>query len=195
MKMTNLPSHSKILAKVAHYRNVARERPPQSAIVLPKPGQESVWSYPRPPELRSVSEALRVEWAGQLVGATLSGLAAIETAGAPVYFFPPHDVHLDLLEETDFVTLCEWKGAAVHYDLKFDGKRVAHGAFCYPDPLTDLAQGYERLAGWYAFYPARVDACFLGEDRATPQSGDYYAGWVTPGVTGPFKGLAGTESW
>ncbi|MGI9386772.1 MAG: DUF427 domain-containing protein [Methyloligellaceae bacterium] len=193
--MALLPSHSDILAKTARFRHVTRQRPPQSEIIAPNPGQESVWSYPRPPVVRSVSKSLRVEWAGTIVADTRGGLAVVETAGAPVYFFPPEDVRQDLLTETDFVTLCEWKGAAVHFDLHFEQRRVEHAAFSYPDPLTDLGQGYEHLAGWYAFYPAHVDGCFLGGERATPQPGGYYAGWVTSNITGPFKGTPGTESW
>ena len=191
----DLPSHSDILAGVAHYRKLARERPRASEIIQPTANQISVWSFPRPPEIRSVERTLRVSWAGEIIGKTASALSVIETAGAPVYFFPPYDVRQDLLVKTAHVTLCEWKGAAVHFDLTLENRRATHAAFCYPDPLTDLGQGYERIAGWYAFYPARVDRCFVGDDEVTPQPGGYYAGWVTPQVTGPFKGGAGTKKW
>ncbi|MCG8443179.1 MAG: hypothetical protein MI723_15345, partial [Caulobacterales bacterium] len=73
--------------------------------------------------------------------------------------------------------------------------RARRAAFAYPDPLTDLGRGYERVAGWFAFYAGRVDACWVGEEQARPQPGGVYAGWVTDAVTGPIKGEPGTEGW
>jgi hypothetical protein len=29
----------------------------------------------------------------------------------------------------------------------------------------------------------------------TPQPGNFYGGWITPDVAGPFKGEPGTRSW
>jgi len=46
-----------------------------------------------------------------------------------------------------------------------------------------------------AFYPSLMDACYVGDKVATPQAGDFYGGWITPEITGPFKGDPGTESW
>jgi hypothetical protein len=46
-----------------------------------------------------------------------------------------------------------------------------------------------------AFYPGRVDACFVGEEQVHPQAGDFYGGWITSTVVGPFKGAPGTRGW
>ena len=40
-----------------------------------------------------------------------------------------------------------------------------------------------------------MDACFVGDERARPQPGGFYGGWMTDGVIGPFKGEPGTEGW
>jgi len=40
-----------------------------------------------------------------------------------------------------------------------------------------------------------VDACYVGEEKATPQEGDFYGGWITSRVKGPFKGGPGTFGW
>jgi hypothetical protein len=40
-----------------------------------------------------------------------------------------------------------------------------------------------------------VDACFLDDERVTPQGGDFYGGWITEGIEGPFKGEPGSEGW
>jgi hypothetical protein len=46
-----------------------------------------------------------------------------------------------------------------------------------------------------AFYASRVDACFVGDERVQPQAGDFYGGWITARITGPFKGAPGTQAW
>lgn len=61
----------------------------------------------------------------------------------------------------------------------------------YPDPWA----GYEAIRDYLAFYPRRMDACWLGGQSVEPQPGLYYGGWVTPELVGPFKGAAGTEMW
>ena len=64
-------------------------------------------------------------------------------------------------------------------------------AWSYPQPDT----GFDSLRGHLAFYPGRVDACYLGDERVRPQAGDFYGGWVTAEIVGPFKGEPGTEGW
>lgn len=193
--MRTLPSHANILAEVGRYRTLERQRPDASGIAPAGPGQMSVWDFPRPPQVRDVGTEVRVLWAGETVARSSRAKMIVETSGAPVYMLPPANLRRDLLIETEHVTLCEWKGAAVHYHLVSGAQRAARAAFCYPDPLRDLGCGFEAIAGWFAFYPARVDACFVGKARATAQPGGYYAGWITPDITGPFKGDSGSEDW
>jgi hypothetical protein len=45
-----------------------------------------------------------------------------------------------------------------------------------------------------SFYPGRI-ACFLDGVRVQPQPGQFYGGWITPGIVGPFKGEPGTWGW
>jgi hypothetical protein len=35
----------------------------------------------------------------------------------------------------------------------------------------------------------------VDEEVAQPQPGDFYGGWVTPEIVGPFKGAPGTTGW
>ncbi len=98
---------------------------------------------------------------------------------------------MDLLEPVEKVTVCEWKGLATHYDVVVGDRRALQAAWSYrePDP------GYEAIAGFVAFYPGRVDACFVDGERVRPQPGDYYGGWITDDVVGPFKGDPGSSHW
>jgi hypothetical protein len=46
-----------------------------------------------------------------------------------------------------------------------------------------------------ALYPGRVDRCTVDGEVVTAQPGDFYGGWVTSHVVGPFKGAPGTMGW
>ncbi|MBC8131082.1 MAG: DUF427 domain-containing protein [Rhizobiaceae bacterium] len=159
--------------------------------LLPGLGQESVWEYPRPARLEPVSFSIRVEFAGRIVAETTRAFRAIETSHPPSYYIPPADVDLGLLVPASRRTLCEWKGGAVYHDLVL-GTRVARdAAWSYPRPTPDFAD----VTDFLAFYAGRVDACFLDGERVTPQEGDFYGGWITRHVAGPFKGPPGTQGW
>ncbi|MEM8662988.1 MAG: DUF427 domain-containing protein [Pseudomonadota bacterium] len=192
--MITLPDKAALLARA----KAGRQGWSQSAkptIAPTGPGQESVWDFPRPPAVETVQKRLKVVFAGTVVAETTRALRVVETAGAPVYHFPQDDVAMDALRLTDRVTVCEWKGAAVYYDLVVGERTSAQAAYTYPDPFDDLPQNYAAIAGMTVFYAGRVDEAWIDEERVTPQPGGYYAGWVTQNLTGPIKGMAGSEGW
>ncbi|MCS7070399.1 MAG: hypothetical protein NZM00_02765, partial [Anaerolinea sp.] len=57
------------------------------------------------------------------------------------------------------------------------------------------APGYEIIAHHLAFYASRVDACFVDDELVQAQPGDFYGGWITSKIVGPFKGGPGTQGW
>jgi uncharacterized protein (DUF427 family) len=150
-----------------------------------------VWDYPRPPRVEPVPERIRVVVGGLVLADTTRALRVLETAGAPVYYIPRADVRLDLLTATRRETTCEWKGRASYFSIALPDREVHHAAWSYERPQP----GYEAIAGHLAFYAWAVDEAWLGDERATPQPGRFYGGWVTSRVVGPFKGEPGTERW
>ncbi len=166
-------------------------RPPDVAPVPPGPGQESVWDYPRPPRIEPSRKRVLVEFAGQVIAESVGAQRVLETSGPPCWYIPLQDVHMDLLQPVEKVTVCEWKGLATHFDVVVGDRRARQAAWSYATPN----RGYEAIAGFVAFYPARVDACFVDGERVRPQPGDYYGGWITDDVIGPFKGEPGTSHW
>jgi hypothetical protein len=40
-----------------------------------------------------------------------------------------------------------------------------------------------------------MEGCFVDGERVLPQPGDFYGGWVTHEIVGPFKGDPGTRGW
>ena len=157
----------------------------------PGPGQESVWDFPRPARIEAVSAHLKVESAGRVVAETRNGFRAIETSHPPSYYFPPDDVDSKLLRPASRRTLCEWMGGAAYFDLIVGDRTVPDAAWAYPQPTPD----FSAVADYFAFYPDRVDACFVDGELVVPQDGGFYGGWITSGFSGPFKGPPGTIGW
>lgn len=159
--------------------------------IEPGPGQESVWDYPRPPRLEKVAERIRVEHAGVLIADTTRAMRVCETASPPTYYLPPEDVRTELLETVRRRTLCEWKGLSSYWSLRVGEDFVPDAAWSYPQPTPSFAE----IRDYLAFFAGRVDACYVGEERVEPQAGDFYGGWATRKIVGPFKGEPGTLGW
>ena len=159
--------------------------------VVPGPGQESVWDYPRPPRVEPVPERIRAVVEGVDIANTTSALRVLETAGPPVYYVPPRDVRMDLLAPSEHHSYCEWKGEASYYTLRVADRVVPNVAWTYEQPLP----GYESIRGYLAFYARLIDEAWVGAELATPQPGRFYGGWVTSRIVGPFKGDPGTSGW
>ena len=54
-----------------------------------QPGQESVWSYPRPPRLERANAHLKVVLGGVTIAETNDAFRVLETSHPPNYYFPP----------------------------------------------------------------------------------------------------------
>ena len=151
---------------------------------------ETVQDYPRPPRLERVPHRLRVRLGGACVAETTRGLRVLETHHAPTYYIPPDDV-MASLSPVPGGSFCEWKGRARYVDVTAGGTTARRAAWCYDAPTPAFAE----LAGHFAFYAGRMEACFVGQERVLPQPGDFHGGWVTSNLRGQIKGSRGTEAW
>jgi uncharacterized protein (DUF427 family) len=180
------------MATIGGREILAGTHPGPAVRIAPGPGQESVWDYPRPPRVEAAQETLRVVIGGEVLAETQRGLRVLETAGPPVYYFPRADVRMDRLRPGQHASVCEWKGEASYWTFAgADGTRIPNVAWSYQAPLP----GYEAITGHLAFYAGLVDEAWVGDERATPQPGRFYGGWVTSRIVGPFKGEPGTAGW
>ena len=148
---------------------------------------ESVWDYPRPPAVAPSARRARVEHGGVVVADSERALRVLERSQPPGIYFPPDDVRMDLLDPHGQLTVCEWKGQAHYWTVA--GSEAA--AWSYPQPVAS----YAELRDHVAFYPQRVDACYLDDERVQANAGDFYGGWITADIGGPFKGGPGTAGW
>jgi uncharacterized protein (DUF427 family) len=157
----------------------------------PGPNQESVWDYPRPPALEPCDRRVRVVVGDVVIADTTDAKRVLETSHPPVYYLPPADVRTDLLSRSGRTSMCEFKGRAFYYTLSAGERTVENVAWAYPDPVDR----YEALTDHFAFYLSRIDAGYVGDEEARAQEGDFYGGWITDDVVGPFKGAPGTLGW
>ena len=152
---------------------------------------ENVWDYPRPPALAPCARRVRVELGGELIADSVRALRVLEMSHPPTIYVPPEDIADGVLEPVAKRTVCEYKGRAAYFDVVAGDRRARAAAWSYPEPVV----AYASLRGHVAFYPARLDRCWLDDEEVRAQDGDFYGGWITADIAGPFKGAPGTRGW
>ncbi len=172
----------------AGWKNTGAERP--HFAVVPRPGQESVWDYPRPACPVSDPRAIVVEFAGAPVARTRASVRVLETSHPPTFYLPPDSIVPGVLVEVGGGSRCEWKGEATYFDVVAARGRAARAAWCYRAPFAE----FECIRDFVGFYPALLE-CYVEGQRVIAQPGGFYAGWVTPELVGPFKGEPGSGGW
>lgn len=159
--------------------------------IIPGPGQESVWDYPRPPQLEDSAKHIQVVFNDVIIADTQRAKRVLETSHPPSYYLPPADVRLEYFTPTSRSTFCEWKGQAAYYTIRIGDQQAENAAWFYPNPTPAFAS----LKDYVAFYPSRMQACYVDGEQVQAQAGDFYGGWITHDIVGPFKGAAGTWGW
>ncbi len=145
--------------------------------------KECVWDYPRPPRLEVFSKPIRIEFAGKLIVESTHTIRVLETSHPPVYYIPRQDIRPEFIHPAPGQSFCEWKGKATYWSIIASGKRAERAAWSYETP----AAPFSVIRGYLAFYPSLMDACFVDGEKAVPQSGKFYGGWITSNLIGPFK--------
>jgi uncharacterized protein (DUF427 family) len=84
-----------------------------------------------------------------------------EDGHLPVWYFPPEDVHRELLAESDKHTQCPRKGTASYFDIRVDDRVVPNAVWTYPTPID----GREDIAGLLAFYFNKLDNWYEEDDE------------------------------
>lgn len=153
--------------------------------------QESVWDYPRPPVAELCDKRLVIIHSGITIADTHNAVRTLETSHPPTYYFPQADVLMSALRPADGSSFCEWKGHARYLDVVVDGQVLTKVAWSYPTPTANFA----ILRDHIAFYAQPFDSCLVGRERAMPQPGGFYGGWITSDLSGPFKGVPGSRFW
>jgi uncharacterized protein (DUF427 family) len=159
--------------------------------IQPGPGQESVWDYPRPPKIENTQKCIKIVFNDIIVAKTEQAKRVLEKSSPPVYYIPPEDVHTEFLSPAENKSICEWKGEANYFHLTIGNKQARYACWTYPNPVPAFAE----IKNYLAFYAGKMDACYIDDERVTPQPGKFYGGWITKDITGPFKSEQGSDLW
>lgn len=159
--------------------------------ITPKPGQESVWDYPRPAILQDTNKHIKIIFNGIILAETTKAKRVLETSHPPSYYIPSEDIKTEYLIATSRKSICEWKGVSEYYDISVGDKYVNHAAWRYIQPTPNFI----NIQEYYSFYPSLMDACYVNDELVKPQAGGFYGGWITSDIVGPFKGEPGTWGW
>lgn len=118
-------------------------------------------------DLRDSSRTLEVRVGGVVVCRTDRPLLVCET-GLPARWYAPRlDVRTDLLEPSETVTSCAYKGEAHHWHARIDGELRADVCWTYVYP----AQEFPQLADRICFYDERVDEVRVdGDQQPRPET-------------------------
>ena len=185
----NSPNHPAVPGWLQNAReqwqNTGRSRP--DFAVVPEPGQESVWDYPRPPAVVADTRIVEVRSGDIVIATTTQAIRVLETSHPPSFYVPPTSLTEGVLVAVPGSSHCEWKGQAEYVALSPADTPVG---WRYPSPYADFA----ACAGYVSFYPDAVE-CRVDGELVRAQAGGFYGGWITNEIVGPFKGETGTTGW
>ena len=131
---------------------------------------EEVYTHARDPYTRvdilASTRLVEVRVEGVTVANSSSPRMLLET-GLPVrYYLPQTDIRMDLLELTDTVTHCPYKGRAQTWSVTADDAVHSDLAWGYPAPLPES----QKVAGLIAFYNEKVDILIDGIPQDRPKT-------------------------
>ncbi len=159
--------------------------------IIPSEGQKSVWDFPRPPIVEDISLSISVYYKGVLIAKSTNTKRVLERAHPPCYYIPIADVSMAYLKTNGEVSFCAYKGKATYFDLNIGEDNIADIAWTYPQPTTK----YTELAQYTAFFAGKGCDCYVGEELVVPQPSEFFGGWITADIVGPYKGEDGTWDW
>jgi uncharacterized protein (DUF427 family) len=131
---------------------------------------EEVYTHARDPysrvDILASSRHVRVEVAGVTVAESTNPRLLFET-GLPVrYYLPKTHVRMQLMERSERVTHCPYKGQAESWAVRLGETLHENIAWCYPTPLPES----QKIAGLLAFYNEKVDLFVSGELQERPST-------------------------
>jgi uncharacterized protein (DUF427 family) len=131
---------------------------------------EEVFTHARDPNTRidilASSRHVRVEIDGVMIAESTSPRLLFET-GLPVrYYLPKTHVRMDLLELSETVTHCPYKGQAETWSVRVGERLHEDFAWSYPTPLPES----QKVAGLIAFYNEKLDIWVDGVQQQRPSS-------------------------
>lgn len=159
--------------------------------VEPATGQLSVWDFPRPPVVEEYTKNIRIYYKGLLIANSCQAKRVLEKAHPPTYYIPMQDIQMHYLMLNREISFCSYKGKASFFDISIGEDTITDIAWTYGKPTSK----YGELTGYIAFFAGKGCDCYIDEELAMPQPSEFFGGWITADIVGPFKGEEGTWEW
>ena len=153
--------------------------------------EENVWNYPRPAICQTHIGTIEVIVNNKTIAKTNNAFRVIETSHPPTYYFPSEDVAMNLLKKNKRNSFCEWKGTADYVDLHLGKTKILSIGWFYESPKKE----FQDIKNYISFYASKADKCIVNGELVKKQEGEFYGGWITKNLIGPFKGAKDTTFW
>ena len=153
--------------------------------------KENVWDYPRPAICQPHKGTIEVIVGNKSIAKTNNAIRVIETSHPPTYYFPPEDITVNLLKKNNTNSFCEWKGTANYVDLDLGKIKILNIGWFYKSPKKE----FQLIKEYISFYASKAEKCIVNGELVKKQEGEFYGGWITKNLKGPFKGAIGTSFW
>ena len=131
---------------------------------------DEVFVHPRDPghrvDVLNSSRHVKVRVDGELVAETRRPRLLFETNLPVRYYIPRLDVRMELLEPTDTVTRCPYKGVASYWSVSAGGANHKDLAWSYRSPIPECP----KIENLIAFFNERVDLEVDGERQERPMT-------------------------
>jgi uncharacterized protein (DUF427 family) len=95
---------------------------------------------------------IRVTADGVVIADTTHALTLKEASYPAVQYVPRADAKMDLLQKTERVTHCPYKGDASYYSIQANGKTLDNAIWTYETPYPAMTE----ISGHLAFYADKV---------------------------------------
>jgi uncharacterized protein (DUF427 family) len=131
---------------------------------------DEVFVHPRDPyhrvDVLNSSRHVSVVVEGEVVAETDKPRLLFETGLPTRYYIPKLDVRMDLLEPTDSLTKCPYKGEAHYWSVRAGGKVVKDLVWSYPAPIPECP----KIENLLSFYNEKADIYVDGELQPRPKT-------------------------
>ena len=121
------------------------------------------YAHPRDPfhrvDVHRSSRHVLVRVGETVIGETHEPAILFETSLPPRYYLSPEAVRTDVMQRSDTVSQCPYKGDGQHWHVVIGDKRIENAAWSLPSPLGDAS----RIPRWFSFYPEKVRIEVNGE--------------------------------
>lgn len=126
-----------------------------------------------------------------MIADTNRSYRVLETSHPPTYYIPLADFKEGVVIKTSGSSYCEWKGMAEYYNFQVGDQLIRKCAWGYPNPNARFSSIKDHVS----VYAHMMEACYVNDELVKAQEGDFYGGWITSKIVGPFKGGEGTWGW